>query len=301
MPTIKCKDVKKTYKIGGQEIHALAGVNFEIKQGEFVVVVGPSGSGKTSLLNLLGGMDSPTSGEILIGQRNIAKFNARQLTEYRRSDVGFVFQFYNLMPNLTALENVELSVEISKNPLKPIDVMEQVGLCDRVKNFPAQLSGGEQQRVSIARSVAKNSALILCDEPTGALDYETGKKILKLLHDISRTRTRVYHFDLKQKPKKLLAEYKRLLGKIVIEDIVEADGVRPLVTKGETITQSHMGLFIKHKTTDIIVETIPQTIILVTHNSAIKDMADKILFMKNGKIEKLEINLYPKPIEDIDW
>jgi len=331
MPTIKCTNLIKTYKIGGQEIHALAGVDFEVRQGEFVVIVGPSGSGKTSLLNLLGGMDTPTKGEILVGEQDIAKFNARQLTEYRRTDVGFVFQFYNLMPNLTALENVELSVEISKNPLLPFDVLEQVGLCNRAKNFPAQLSGGEQQRVSIARSVAKNPALILCDEPTGALDYETGKKILKLLHDISRTRTRAYHFDLTHKPKQLLGEYRRLLGKTVSSDIelriengelrmsdensrggtlppetVGASIDRPppageIIKKGETITQSHIDLFIKNKIDEIIVDTIPQTIILVTHNSALKDMADKVLFMKNGKIEKMEINETPKPIEEIDW
>jgi len=302
MVTIVCKDVKKTYMVGGQEIHALAGVDFEIKQGEFVVVVGPSGSGKTTLLNLLGGMDTPTSGDIMIGETNIAKYTARQLTEYRRRDVGFVFQFYNLMPNLTALENVELSVEISKHPLSPLEVLEQVGLADRSKNFPAQLSGGEQQRVSIARSVAKNSALILCDEPTGALDYETGKRILKLLHDISRTRTRTYNFSHTHtlKPKKAAAEWKRILGQTAAAEITATDG-SIIAAQNQPITQIHVDTFRQNRITQITVTATPQTIILVTHNSALKDMADKVLFMKNGVINKMAINESPKPIEEIDW
>jgi len=295
MPTINCKNLRKSYRVGTADIHALDGVDFDINQGEFVVIVGPSGSGKTTLLNILGGMDTPTSGDCFVGETNIATFKPKELTEYRRSDVGFVFQFYNLMPNLTALENVELSVEISKNPLSPQEVLQQVGLTERAKNFPSQLSGGEQQRVSIARSVAKNSALILCDEPTGALDYETGKKILKLLHDISRTRIRAYNFDLSQKPKKLLADYNRLLGKKIIGNIDN------IICDGQTIDQSHIGLLIKNRISAIATHTTPQTIILVTHNSALKGMADKVLFMKNGRIEKVELNENPVPIEEIDW
>ena len=215
------------------EIHALSGVSFDAKSGEFVVVVGPSGSGKTTLLNLLGGMESPTAGSMCVDGKNIENFTARQLTDYRRESIGFVFQFYNLMPNLTALENVELAVEICKNPLNPKEVLEQVGLGERLKNFPAQLSGGEQQRVSIARSVAKNAKIILCDEPTGALDYETGKKILKLLYSVCKEQNK--------------------------------------------------------------------TVLLVTHNSALKDMADKVIVMKNGLIENTIINDNPTPIENIDW
>jgi len=230
---IKFEDVTKTYKMASGPVHALQGLNFEINEGEFVVIVGPSGAGKTTLLNLLGGMDRATSGTMMVDGADVAKYNEIKLTKYRRDMVGFVFQFYNLMPNLTALENIELAVEIRKDSLKPIEVLEQVGLLDRKNNFPSQLSGGEQQRVSIARSVAKNSKIILCDEPTGALDYETGKKILKLLHDLNR-------------------EHKR-------------------------------------------------TIILVTHNSALKEMADKVITIKNGKAEEVAINDNPKPIEEIEW
>ena len=230
---IRFEDVTKTYKMASGPVHALQGLNFEINEGEFVVIVGPSGAGKTTLLNLLGGMDRATSGTMMVDGADVAKYNEIKLTKYRRDMVGFVFQFYNLMPNLTALENIELAVEIRKDSLKPIEVLEQVGLLERKNNFPSQLSGGEQQRVSIARSVAKNSKIILCDEPTGALDYETGKKILKLLHDLNR-------------------EHKR-------------------------------------------------TIILVTHNSALKEMADKVITIKNGKAEEVAINDNPKSIEEIEW
>ena len=237
-PFVSFKDIVKSYKSGTTYVHALNGLTFDIEEGEFVIIVGPSGAGKTTLLNLLGGMDNPTSGEILTHCVNnvvvdIAKYSERQLTEYRRNDIGFVFQFYNLMPNLTALENVELAVEICKEPLDPDQVLDDVGLRDRKKNFPAQLSGGEQQRVSIARSIAKNSKLILCDEPTGALDYETGKKILKLLHTICKEKNK--------------------------------------------------------------------TVVLVTHNSALKDMADKVIQVKNGRAEEVTLNKKPKPIEEIEW
>ena len=237
-PFVIFKDVTRSYKIGTTLVHALNGLSFDISEGEFVVIVGPSGAGKTTLLNLLGGMDSPTSGEILMKYesteyKDIAKYTEKQLTEYRRNDIGFIFQFYNLMPNLTALENVELAVEICKDPLDPSTILDEVGLGCRKKNFPSQLSGGEQQRVSIARSIAKNSKLILCDEPTGALDYETGKKILKLLHTICKEKNK--------------------------------------------------------------------TIVLVTHNSALKDMADKVIYVKNGKSEEIIINKKPKSIDDIEW
>ncbi|MCL2586920.1 MAG: ABC transporter ATP-binding protein [Firmicutes bacterium] len=230
---IKFDDVIKTYKMASGPVHALKGLNFEINEGEFVVIVGPSGAGKTTLLNLLGGMDRATSGTMMVDGQDVAKFNEPKMVKYRRDMVGFVFQFYNLMPNLTALENIELATEIRKESLKPLEVLEQVGLTDRKNNFPSQLSGGEQQRVSIARSVAKNSKIILCDEPTGALDYETGKKILKLLHDICREHNR--------------------------------------------------------------------TVVLVTHNSALKDMADKVITIKNGLAEEVILNPSPKPIEDIEW
>ena len=180
---IELKDVKKYYKMGDQKIKALDGTSFSINKGEFVVVAGPSGAGKSTFLNILGGMDTPSSGEITVDGNEISGYNTKQLTSYRREDIGFVFQFYNLAQNLTALENIELAVQISKKPLDPEKVLEQVGLSERSDNFPAQLSGGEQQRVAIARALAKNPKLLLCDEPTGALDYNTGKAILKLLHD----------------------------------------------------------------------------------------------------------------------
>lgn len=233
MSYLTLKNVSKRYQAGSIAVDALKDVSFEIENGEFAVVLGSSGAGKTTLLNLLGGMDVATEGEIVLDGKNVTALNRRGLTEYRRSDVGFVFQFYNLMPNLTALENVEIAVEICKNALDPAEILKEVGLEDRMKNFPAQLSGGEQQRVSIARAMAKNPKLLLCDEPTGALDYATGKKILKLLYDVSKKQ-----------------------GKPVV---------------------------------------------IVTHNSALKDMADKVIHIKSGSIEKIEINENPRPIEEIEW
>ncbi|MDE6597612.1 MAG: ABC transporter ATP-binding protein [Clostridia bacterium] len=233
MSYLKLINVSKEYKTGTVKVNALNNVSFELEDGEFVVVLGSSGAGKTTLLNLLGGMDNATGGEIVLDGKSVTSLNKRGLTEYRRSDVGFVFQFYNLMPNLTALENVEIAVEICKNHLKPEDVLSEVGLSERLNNFPAQLSGGEQQRVSIARAIAKNPKLLLCDEPTGALDYNTGKKILKLLYDVSRQRKRL--------------------------------------------------------------------VIVVTHNSALKDMADKVIHIKSGEIERIEVNENPVPIEEIEW
>lgn len=186
MAFIEFKDVTKTYHVGEVDIHALSGVNFSVDKGQFIIVAGASGAGKSTILNILGGMDTCTSGEITVGNKRIDAFNDRQLTNYRRFDIGFVFQFYNLVQNLTALENVELATEICKNPLDPSTVLDQVGLSDRKNNFPSQLSGGEQQRVAIARALAKNPKLLLCDEPTGALDYVTGKQILKLLQTTCR-------------------------------------------------------------------------------------------------------------------
>ena len=183
---VTLKDVRKIYKMGEVEIMAAAGIDFEIKKGEFAVVVGPSGAGKTTVLNILGGMDTATSGQVLVDGQDIATYSTKQLTAYRRDDIGFVFQFYNLIPNLTALENVELALQICKDPMDAQEVLEEVGLGERLDNFPAQLSGGEQQRVSIARALAKNPKLLLCDEPTGALDYNTGKSILKLLQNMCR-------------------------------------------------------------------------------------------------------------------
>lgn len=183
---IEFKDVKKVYKMGEVEIEALSGVNFSIKKGEFVVIAGASGAGKSTILNILGGMDTPTSGEIFVDNSEISKYSQKELTTYRWYDIGFVFQFYNLVQNLTVVENVELATEICKNPLDIMETIEAVGLKDRKDNFPAQLSGGEQQRVAIARALAKNPKLLLCDEPTGALDYNTGKAVLKLLQDTCR-------------------------------------------------------------------------------------------------------------------
>lgn len=190
MEFVSFQNVTKKYIAGSQEIIANDKISFEIKEKEFCVIVGPSGAGKTTVLNLLGGMESCDEGTILVDGQEISKMNDKELTNYRRNDVGFVFQFYNLMPNLTALENLEIAVEICKNPLDPKTVLESVGLQDRMNNFPAQLSGGEQQRVSIARAIAKNPKILLCDEPTGALDYLTGKSILKLLHDTCRTQSK---------------------------------------------------------------------------------------------------------------
>ena len=185
---VKLQDITKIYKMGEVEIRAADRISFAINKGEFVVIVGPSGAGKTTVLNILGGMDTATSGKLIVDGEDITAYNAKQLTGYRREDIGFVFQFYNLVPNLTALENVELALQICRDPLDAREVMEEVGLGDRLDNFPAQLSGGEQQRVSIARALAKNPKLLLCDEPTGALDYNTGKAILKLLQSMCRER-----------------------------------------------------------------------------------------------------------------
>ena len=186
MSYIEFKNVVKEYKMGEVSIKALNNTNFSIEKGELVVIVGPSGAGKTTALNILGGMDSATSGKVIIAGKDISKFKNKELTKYRREDIGFVFQFYNLVQNLTALENVELATQICKKPLNPKQILEKVGLKDRMKNFPSQLSGGEQQRVAIARAIAKNPKLLLCDEPTGALDYNTGKQILQLLQDTCR-------------------------------------------------------------------------------------------------------------------
>lgn len=226
-------NVSKTYKTGEVEVKALTDVSLALSEGEFAVILGSSGAGKTTLLNLLGGMDNATSGKIILDGKVVTELNKRGLCEYRRSDVGFVFQFYNLMPNLTALENVEIAVEICKNHLSPEKTLEEVGLKERMANFPAQLSGGEQQRVSIARALAKNPKLLLCDEPTGALDYVTGKKILKCLYDVSK-------------------EQKK-------------------------------------------------TVVVVTHNQAIKDIADKVFYIKSGRIEKTVINEHPKSVDEIEW
>ena len=230
---VELKEVRKIYKMGEIEIAAADGIDFTINKGEFAVVVGPSGAGKTTVLNILGGMDTATSGEVWIDGADVASYNARQLTAYRRADIGFVFQFYNLIPNLTALENVELALQICKNPLDAATVLQDVGLGDRLNNFPAQLSGGEQQRVSIARALAKNPKLLLCDEPTGALDYNTGKAILKLLQDTCRERG--------------------------------------------------------------------MTVILITHNSAITPMADRVIKMKNGKVDSMTENPNPVSGETIEW
>ena len=186
MSFVEFKNVTRFFTMGSNVIKAADGVDFTIEEGEFCVIVGPSGAGKTTVLNMLGGMDSVTGGEIYVDGTKISSYNEKQLTLYRRYDVGFVFQFYNLIQNLTALENVEIASEICKDPLDAKKTLEQVGLAERMNNFPAQLSGGEQQRVSIARAIAKNPKLLLCDEPTGALDYETGKNILKLLRDVCR-------------------------------------------------------------------------------------------------------------------
>ena len=230
---ITFNNVKKTYRVGDVEINASDGVDFEVNKGEFVVIVGPSGAGKTTILNLLGGMDKATSGQILVDGQDVAKYSERQLTQYRRDDIGFVFQFYNLFQNLTALENVELATQISKNPLDVRMVLERVGLNKRLDNFPAQLSGGEQQRVAIARAIAKNPKLLLCDEPTGALDYQTGKAILGLLREMCDKYT--------------------------------------------------------------------MTVIVITHNSALAPMADRIIHLKNGQVASMNINEHPKSIAEIEW
>ena len=233
MAFVSLQDVYKTYKMGEMTINAADGVSFDIEKGEFAVILGPSGAGKTTVLNILGGMDTATSGKVLVDGQDIAQYTNRRLTQYRRDDIGFVFQFYNLVQNLTALENVELALQISKDPLDAQTVLEEVGLSDRAGNFPARLSGGEQQRVSIARALAKNPKLLLCDEPTGALDYQTGKAILKLLQDTCRTRG--------------------------------------------------------------------MTVAVITHNSAIAPMADRVIEIKNGKCVRVRMNENPVPVEQIEW
>lgn len=215
------------------EIRAVDGIDFSIQKGEFVVIVGPSGAGKTTVLNILGGMDTASGGRITVDGQDITKYSERQLTGYRRDDIGFVFQFYNLIPNLTALENVEMALQICRNPLDARAVLKEVGLEERMDNFPAQLSGGEQQRVSIARALAKNPKLLLCDEPTGALDYNTGKAILKLLQEMCRE-------------------------------------------KG-------------------------MTVIVITHNSALAPMADRLIKIKNGKVSSMKVNENPISIDEIEW
>ena len=219
--------------MGEVTIKALDKTNFQIEKGELVVIVGPSGAGKTTALNILGGMDNATSGNVIVADKNITKYKNKQLIKYRREDIGFVFQFYNLVQNLTALENVELATQICKKPLEPKEMLIKVGLEDRMKNFPAQLSGGEQQRVAIARAIAKNPKLLLCDEPTGALDYKTGKQILQLLQDTCR----------------------------------------------------------KEK----------MTVIIITHNTALTPMADRVIHFKNGTAYDIQINQNPTPIEEIEW
>ncbi|WP_242277264.1 ABC transporter ATP-binding protein [Bacillus cereus group sp. BfR-BA-01446] len=230
---IEFKEVTKEYKIGEVPIKALAGINFAIAEGEFVVILGASGAGKSTILNILGGMDTATSGQVFVGDQEITTFNEKKLTAYRGEKVGFVFQFYNLIPNLNALENVEFATEVCKNHLDAKDILHKVGLTNRIKNFPSQLSGGEQQRVAIARAVAKNPLLLLCDEPTGALDYVTGKSVLKLLQDLNKE------------------------------------------TK--------------------------KCVVLVTHNSAIAPMADKVIKVKSGMIESVTINTEKQSIEGIEW
>lgn len=230
---ISLKNVKKTYKMGDISINACDGISFDIDKGEFVIIVGPSGAGKTTVLNILGGMDTLTSGSISVDGKEISSLKKRGMIAYRREDVGFVFQFYNLMQNLTALENVELALQICKEPMDAKEVLEEVGLAHRMDNFPAQLSGGEQQRVAIARALAKNPKLLLCDEPTGALDYVTGKEVLKLLQDTCKKRG--------------------------------------------------------------------MTVVVITHNSALTPMADKVIRIKNGTVKRIENNPSPVSVSDIEW
>lgn len=232
-PFVKFENVKKVYMMGEIAIEALKDATFEINKGEICVIVGPSGAGKTTLLNILGGMDTLTSGSVWLDGNEISKYSQKQLTSYRRYDIGFVFQFYNLVQNLTALENVSLATQICKNLMDSAEALDKVGLSNRLNNFPSQLSGGEQQRVAIARALAKNPKLLLCDEPTGALDYNTGKAILKLLSNTAR--------------------------------------------------QTGM------------------TVIIITHNLAIAPMADRIIHVKNGTVDSVEINENPVPIEQIEW
>lgn len=230
---VRLKNVSKIYRMGEVEIRAVDKIEFAIDKGEFVVVVGPSGAGKTTVLNILGGMDTVTSGDVLVDGENIAKYSQRKLTGYRRDDIGFVFQFYNLVPNLTAKENVELALQICKEPLDAVQVLKEVGLGKRLDNFPAQLSGGEQQRVSIARALAKNPKLLLCDEPTGALDYKTSKEILRLIEQIN--------------------------------------------------------------------QKYGNTVIMVTHNDAIKHMADRVIKLRDGQIRENYVNETKTAAEDLEW
>ncbi len=233
MAYIEFKDVVKEYKMGEVVIKALDSTNFEVEKGELVVIVGPSGAGKTTALNILGGMDTVTSGTVKIDKKEISKLKEKELIKYRREDIGFVFQFYNLVQNLTAVENVELATQICRRPLEPKTILKKVGLENRMNNFPSQLSGGEQQRVAIARAIAKNPKLLLCDEPTGALDYKTGKQILQLLQDTCR----------------------------------------------------------KEK----------MTVLIITHNTSLTPMADRIIHFKNGTAYDIIKNEHPTPIEEIEW
>ena len=233
MSFIRFENVEKRYGTGEASVLALQKASFTVERGEICVIVGPSGAGKTTLLNILGGMDTLTSGRVFLGDEEVSSFNKRRLAEYRRKDIGFVFQFYNLIPNLTALENVELASQIVKDPLPPAQVLEEVGLGERMRNFPAQLSGGDQQRVAIARALAKRPQLLLCDEPTGALDYATGKQILALLQKQSRE-----------------------------------NGM---------------------------------TVIIITHNSALTAMADRVIRIRNGTVAGMSVNEHATPIEEIEW
>ncbi|MBQ4369798.1 MAG: ABC transporter ATP-binding protein [Oscillospiraceae bacterium] len=233
MAYIEMKDICKTYRMGEVYISALSSTSFEVERGEFVCILGPSGAGKTTCLNILGGMDSATSGSLIVDGTDITLLKSKELISYRRHDIGFVFQFYNLIQNLTALENVELAVQLCSNHLDPADIMKKVGLEDRMNNFPAQLSGGEQQRVAIARAIAKNPKLLLCDEPTGALDYKTGKQILKLLEQTCRS------------------------GKM--------------------------------------------TVLVITHNSAIAQIADRVIRLKNGSVESMALNPNPISADEVEW
>ena len=233
MAYIEFTDVVRTYGEGGAKINALDGASFVVEQGELAVILGQSGAGKTTALNILGGMDSASSGTVVVDGRDISRAAENDLVLYRRADVGFVFQFYNLVPNLTALENVELATQICPDSLDPEETLAKVGLAERLANFPAQLSGGEQQRVSIARALAKNPKLLLCDEPTGALDYQTGKQILQLLQDMCRV-----------------------------------EGI---------------------------------TVVIVTHNAALADMADRLIRFKSGRVTSMTVNPEPRPIAEIEW